>query len=158
MESFYISKKKYEELQQELKRLKSEERPAVLKAIKEAKALGDLSENAEYKTAKEKQKFLESRISELQRKLSNARILDESNFTTEKIVIGAKATLKNLDNDEKEVYILVSKEESNYKENKISVDSPIGSSLIGKKEGDKLLVRTPGGNKKYKVLKIEKGF
>ncbi len=158
MKSFYITKEKYEELQQELKRLKSEERPAVLKAIKEAKALGDLSENAEYKTAKEKQKFLESRISELQRKLANARILDESNFTTEKIVIGAKVTLKNLDTEEKEVYILVSKEEANYKESKISVDSPIGSSILGKKEGEKLLVRTPGGNKKYKVLKIEKGF
>lgn len=158
MKPIYISKEKYRELEEELKRLKSKERPKILEAIKEAKALGDLSENAEYKTAKDKQRFLEDRISELQEKLSRAQILNGNNFQTDKIVLGSKVTVKNLDTDDKEVFIIVSQEEADISENKISADSPIGSNLIGKKVGDKLLVRTPGGNKKYEVLKIEKGF
>ncbi|HMA69256.1 MAG TPA: transcription elongation factor GreA [Candidatus Mcinerneyibacterium sp.] len=158
MKPIYISKEKYRELEEELKRLKSKERPKILEAIKEAKALGDLSENAEYKTAKDKQRFLEDRISELQEKLSRAQILNGDNFQTDKIVLGSKVTVKNLDTEDKEVFIIVSQEEADINENKISADSPIGSNLIGKKVGDKLLVRTPGGNKKYEVLKIEKGF
>jgi len=158
MKPIYISKEKYRELEEELKRLKSKERPKILEAIKEAKALGDLSENAEYKTAKDKQRFLEDRISELQEKLSRAQILNGDNFQTDKIVLGSKVTVKNLDTEDKEVFIIVSQEEADISENKISADSPIGSNLIGKEVGDKLLVRTPGGNKKYEVLKIEKGF
>src|SRR6056297_1320869 len=158
MKPIYISKEKYRELEEELKRLKSKERPKILEAIKEAKALGDLSENAEYKTAKDKQRFLEDRISELQEKLSRAQILNGDNFQTDKIVLGSKVTVKNLDIEDKEVFIIVSQEEADINENKISADSPIGSNLIGKEVGDKLLVRTPGGNKKYEVLKIEKGF
>lgn len=158
MKPIYISKEKYRELEEELKRLKSKERPKILEAIKEAKALGDLSENAEYKTAKDKQRFLEDRISELQEKLSRAQILNGDNFQTDKIVLGSKVTVKNLDIEDKEVFIIVSQEEADISENKISADSPIGSNLIGKEVGDKLLVRTPGGNKKYEVLKIEKGF
>ena len=158
MKPIYISKEKYIELEEELKRLRSEERPKILEAIKEAKALGDLSENAEYKTAKDKQRFLEDRISELQEKLSRAQILNGDNFQTDKIVLGSKVTVKNLDTEDKEVFIIVSQEEADINENKISADSPIGSNLIGKEVGDKLLVRTPGGNKKYEVLKIEKGF
>jgi len=158
MKPIYISKEKYIELEEELKRLRSEERPKILEAIKEAKALGDLSENAEYKTAKDKQRFLEDRISELQEKLSRAQILNGDNFQTDKIVLGSKVTVKNLDIEDKEVFIIVSQEEADISENKISADSPIGSNLIGKEVGDKLLVRTPGGNKKYEVLKIEKGF
>lgn len=158
MKPIYISKEKYRELEEELKRLKSKERPKILEAIKEAKALGDLSENAEYKTAKDKQRFLEDRISELQEKLSRAQILNGDNFQTDKIVLGSKVTVKNLDTEDKEVFIIVSQEEADINENKISADSPIGSNLIGKEVGDKLLVRTPGGNKKYEVLKIEKGF
>ncbi len=158
MKEFYISKEKYMELAQELDRLKKVERPAVIKAIQEARALGDLSENAEYSSAKDKQGIIESRISELQEKITYARIFDESKVRTDVVVVGVKVTLKDLVELKEVEYIIVGQDDADYSQNKVSNESPVGKVMIGKKVGDKVLVRAPGGSKKYEIIKIEKGF
>lgn len=158
MKEFYISKEKYEELVKELENYLKHERPNIIKAIQEAKALGDLSENAEYHSAKERQNFIENRISELEIKIRSARILDENNFRDDVIVIGAKVAMKDLVLGNDIQYTLVAQDEADFTINKISVESPIGMAMLGKKVGDHILVKSPNGIKKYSILKIEKGF
>lgn len=145
-----------EKLQEELKILKMEKRPAVIKAIAEARAHGDLKENAEYHAAREQQGFIEGRIAEIEAKLSNAQIIDITKLSNVSgVVFGATVTLFNV-NDESEVtYKIVGDDEADIQNNLISVNSPIARALIGKKEGDVAEVKTPGGVTEFEVADIE---
>ncbi|MGE4231865.1 MAG: transcription elongation factor GreA [Bacteriovoracia bacterium] len=141
-------------LEEELHRLKSVERPAVIKAIEEARALGDLSENAEYSAAKEKQSFIEGRIQELNAKLSNCQIIDPSTIKSDKIVFGATVVLTDQSSDKEVTYQIVGVDEADIKKNKISIVSPLARALIGKKEGDEITVNAPKGAINYDILKV----
>lgn len=142
-------------LRAELKRLKSEERPRIVKAIAEAREQGDLRENAEYQYAKEEQGFIEGRIHDLEGKLSNAQVIDVSKIPSSgKVIFGVTVMLMNLNNDEEVSFQIVGDEEADIKENKLSVYSPIGRALIGKEEGDEVSVDTPGGQVEYEILEV----
>ncbi|MFA5059164.1 MAG: transcription elongation factor GreA [Candidatus Omnitrophota bacterium] len=152
----YLTKEGHRKLHDELERLKTTERRKIAKAIGEARLQGDISENAEYDAAKDAQAHCEARIAELEMKLSRVRIIENENIPTDKIFIGATATLKDLDTGEETKYTLVSPEEANYEEGKISIFSPVGKSLMGKAIGEKLVIRVPAGDLNYQVLKIER--
>ncbi|KZE31494.1 transcription elongation factor GreA [Crenobacter luteus] len=142
-------------LKQELQRLKSEERPAVIAAIAEARSHGDLSENAEYDAAKEKQAFVEGRIAELEGKLANAQIIDPLELDAEgRVVFGATVELMDLESEEAVRYQIVGDDEADIKEGKVSVNSPIARALIGKEAGDVAEVMAPGGIREYEVLDV----
>ena len=143
-------------LREELDRLKSEERPRIVKAIAEAREQGDLRENAEYQYAKEEQGFIEGRILDLEGKLSNAQVIDVTEIPwSGKVIFGVTVTLLNLDIDKKITYQIVGDEEAEIKENKLSVYSPIARALIGKREGDEVSVETPGGQVDYEVVEVK---
>ncbi|KAF0812580.1 Transcription elongation factor GreA [Andreprevotia sp. IGB-42] len=147
-----------EKLKAELQRLKSVDRPAVIAAIAEARSHGDLSENAEYDAAKERQGFVEGRIADLEGKLSNAQIIDpkELEATAEgRIVFGATVQLLDLDSEEQVAYQIVGDDEANLKEGKISVSSPIARALIGKYAEDVAEVQAPGGIREYEILDVK---
>jgi transcription elongation factor GreA len=145
-----------ESLRAELDRLKSQERPRIVKAIAEAREQGDLRENAEYQYAKEEQGFIEGRIHDLEGKLSNAQIIDVTQIASSgKVIFGSTVELLNLSNDEKISYQIVGDEEADIKGNKLSVYSPIGRALIGKEEGAEVLVETPGGQVEYEILSVQ---
>jgi len=144
----------YNKLQDELKNLKSVERPAVVAAIEEARAHGDLSENAEYHAAKEQQGHIEDRIRELEAMLSRADVIDPKALAGERIVFGATVTLID-ENDEQVKYQLVGEEEGDVKAGRISYKSPIARALIGRKVDDEVTVVTPGGDRYYDVEKVE---
>jgi transcription elongation factor GreA len=150
----YLTHDGYEKLRKELEQLKSTKRREISKAIAEARAHGDLSENAEYTYAKEAQGLNEKKISELEDKLSRAKLIDESAMSKDEILIGATVKLKDLDSGEELSYSLVSEEEADYANNKISVTSPVGEALIGHKESDTVKIKVPAGTLRYKVLKI----
>ncbi|MEO0413084.1 MAG: transcription elongation factor GreA [Pseudomonadota bacterium] len=140
----------FEAMEAELKRLKGEERPAVVQAIEEARAHGDLSENAEYHAAKERQGMIEARVQELEDKMSRSEVIDPSKLSGEKAVFGATVTL--IDEDDKKVtYQIVGADEADVSEGRISYTSPIGRALIGKSVGDEVEVITPGGEKYYDI-------
>ncbi len=142
-------------LRAELKRLKSEERPRIVKASAEAREQGDLRENAEYQYAKEEQGFIEGRIHDLEGKLSNAQVIDVTKIPSSgKVIFGVTVMLMNLNNDEEVSFQIVGDEEADIKENKLSVYSPIGRALIGKEEGDEVSVDTPGGQVEYEILEV----
>lgn len=143
-------------LKQELHRLKTVERPAVIQAIAEARAQGDLSENAEYDAAKEKQGFIEGRIAELEGKLSNAQIIDPTTLDADgRIVFAATVELEDIESSETVVYQIVGDDEADIKLGKISVSSPIARALIGKYAGDTVDVQAPGGVRQYEVLDVQ---
>lgn len=143
-------------LKDELQRLKHKERPAVINAISEARAQGDLSENAEYDAAKERQSFIEGRIAELEGKLSAAQIIDPVHLDAEgRVVFAATVTLEDLDNGDTVTYQIVGDDEADLKEKKISISSPIARALIGKYAGDTAEVHTPGGVREYEVLEVQ---
>lgn len=145
-----------EQLQAELNVLKSEDRPRVIAAIAEARAHGDLKENAEYHAAKEQQGFIEGRIAEIESKLSHSMMIDVSKLPrTGTVVFGVTVSLINVDTDEKVSYQIVGDDEADFKVSKISVNSPLARAIIGKKEGDVVEVIAPGGRKEYEVEKIE---
>ena len=144
-----------EALRAELKRLKSEARPAVIKAIADARGHGDLSENAEYHAAKEQQSINEGRIAELEDKLARADVIDVSKLSGDTITFGATVTLVDEDTDEKKVWQIVGEPEADAKKGKISVTSPLAKALIGKTKGTSVEVNTPGGAKAYEVKKID---
>ena len=144
----------YEALKSELERLKRVERPANILAIEEARAHGDLSENAEYAAAKDRQSFLEGRINELEYKLAAAEIIDTSNLSKEKAVFGSRVVLENIETGEDVEYQLVGSEESNVEAGRISITSPLGKALIGKKPGDELTIQVPGGRRSYELVNI----
>ncbi len=142
-------------LKQELHRLRSEDRPSVIQAIAEARAQGDLSENAEYEAAKEKQSFIEGRISELESKLSNLQIIDPITLNAEgRVVFGATVRFEDLESGDIKTYQIVGEDEADIKSGKISVASPIARALIGKEEGDIAEVSAPGGIKEYEVIEV----
>ena len=142
-------------LEAELKRLVTEERPSVIKAIEEARAQGDISENAEYDAAKERQALVEGRINEIQAKLATAEAVDPAYIKSDKVVFGATVTLHDLDDDQKVIFQIVGVDEADVKAGKISVMSPLARALINKKKGDNALLQSPKGEKEYEILKIE---
>jgi transcription elongation factor GreA len=145
-----------EKLRAELQHLKSVERPAVIQAIAEARAQGDLSENAEYDAAKEKQGFIEGRIADLEGKLSNAQIIDPKTLDADgRIVFGATVELEDAETGDAVTYQIVGDDEADIKHGKISVSSPIARALIGKYAGDSVEVQAPGGARHYEVLDVE---
>ncbi len=149
-----VTKEGYEALKKELQNLKRVERPQNIKAIEEARAHGDLSENAEFDAAKERQGFIEGRINELGYKLATADIILTENLPKDRAVFGSKVLLENIDNGEEVEYRLVGPEESDIKEGRISVSSPLGKAILGKKPGDELTLIVPGGKRIYEFVDI----
>ncbi len=145
----------YKTLEQELHRLKAVERPRIIQAIAEARAHGDLSENAEYHAAKEAQGLNEARVAELEDKFSRAEVIDPSSLSGSSIKFGATVTLVDEDTDEKVKYKIVGDLEASVKDGKISISSPIARALIGKAKGDSVEVTTPKGSRSYEILKVE---
>ena len=152
----YYTEKGLKDLRKKLDHLKDIERPNASKAIGEARDKGDLSENAEYDAAKEAQGMLEMEISKLEETLSNARIIDESKLDSSKILIHSTVKIKNLTNSATMEYKLVAQSEANLAQGKISVDSPIGKGLLGKKNGDIAEIAIPNGNVKFEILEISR--
>lgn len=146
----------YEKLKTEYEELTTKKRREIARALEHARAFGDLKENAEYDAAKNAQALNEKRISELSDRLSRAELLDDSDLEKDKILIGATAILRDLDNDEEFEYMFVSTEEADYALNKISVTSPIGAALMGRKVGEEVKIKVPAGVLNYKVLKISR--
>lgn len=144
----------YAALDAELKRLKTEERPAVIQAIAEARSHGDLSENAEYHAAKERQSFIEGRVAELEDKLARAQVIDVSRLSGAAVKFGATVTLLDEDSNEEAVYKIVGEDEADVRAGKVSITSPVARALIGKEEGDVVEVSAPGGAKSYEILKV----
>ena len=151
----YVTAETFERLKDELQHMKGVDRPAASYAIAEAREKGDLKENAEYDAAKEAQGMLEAKIKHLEGVISNARILDENNIDTSKVSILTRVTLTNMNTKKQVAYKIVSENEANLKEGKISVTSPIGKSLLGKVIGDIVEVNVPVGLLKFKVEKID---
>ena len=149
-----ITKAGHESLKKELKELIQVKRPAVINAIAEARAHGDLKENAEYHAAKEQQGFIEGRIQEINAKLSNCTVIDVTKLSGKKIIFGATVTLVNLENDEETTYQIVGEDEANLQQNKISITSPVVRSLIGKSEGTTVVIPVPKGKMEVEILKI----
>ena len=145
----------YKALEEEINHLKTVERPTVIRMIGEARAHGDLSENAEYHAAKERQAFIEGRVVELEDKLSRADIIDVSKLSGTTVKFGATVTLIDEDTDAKVKYQLVGDLEANAKKGRISISSPIARALIGKTKGDTVEVAAPGGARSYEILKVE---
>lgn len=141
-------------LEEELRHLKSVERPAVVKAIAEAREHGDLSENAEYTAARERQSFIEGRVMELEDKISRADVIDVSKLSGKVIKFGATITLVDEDSDEKVQYQIVGQDESDIKDGRLSITAPLARALIGKTVNDTVEVSTPSGSKSYEVLKV----
>lgn len=142
-------------LKEELLQLRSVERPSVIQAIAEARAQGDLSENAEYEAAKEKQSFIEGRIKELESKLSNMQVIDPATLNAEgNVVFGATVNMEDLESGDSKTYQIVGDDEADIKTGKISISSPIARALIGKAAGDIAEVMAPGGVKEYEVLEV----
>jgi len=155
MSTVPITKRGAELLKEELQRLKSKDRPAVISAIAEARSQGDLSENAEYDAAKERQSFIEGRIAELEGKLSAAQIIDPAALDAEgRIVFASTVDLEDLESGQKVTYQIVGEDEADLKEMKVSVTSPIARALIGKYAGDVVEVNAPSGVREYEVLEV----
>ena len=156
MATLPITKRGAEQLKAELHRLKTVERPGVINAIAEARAQGDLSENADYDAAKERQGFIEGRIRDLEGKLSNAQVIDPSAVDGGgKVVFGATVELEDEDTGEKVRYQIVGEDEADLKQGLINVSSPIARALIGKEEGDTAEVQAPGGIKRYEIVEVQ---
>lgn len=150
----YISKERLDEMKEELDKLKSVDRPEIAQKISDARDFGDLKENAEYHAAKEKMQFLELKIIDLEEKVRRARIVDPTKVSTDKVNLYTTVSLKDLRRDQKVTYSLVSQEESDFKQGKISIDSPVGKALIGNAVGETVEIKVPAGILKFEVLKI----
>ena len=151
----YMTKEGYDKKMKELARLENEERPEVVRAIVEAREKGDLSENAEYDAAKERQGMLEAKIAELKNLVANARIIDESKIQTDEVQLLNRVTIKNVKNKATMTYTIVTETEANLRENKISIATPIAKGLLGHKVGEVVEVTAPAGVMKFEILKIE---
>jgi transcription elongation factor GreA len=153
---FPMTEQGAEKLRLELEDLKKVQRPRIVQAIAEAREHGDLKENAEYSAAREQQSFCEGRINEIEGKLSNAQIIDVTKIPhSGKVLFGTTVTIINLDTDQSMTYQIVGDDEADVKSNKISVNSPIARALIGKEEGDVVVVKAPGGDVDYEIDKVE---
>jgi transcription elongation factor GreA len=155
MEKVPMTTNSYSMLEEELKKLKSEDRPNVIRAIAEAREHGDLSENAEYHAAKEQQSFIEGRILELEYKVTRAEVIDTSTIKSNKILFGATINLIDEKNEKEITYKIVGVDETNVEKGLISVSSPVARSLMGKMLGDVAVVNTPGGKTTYEILNIK---
>ncbi len=145
----------FERLEVELKRLKGQERPSIIKALEEARAHGDLSENAEFHAAKERQAFIESRIIELESKISAAQVIPTADLSGKTVMFGATVTVYDEEDDLERKLQIVGEDEADIKLNLLSVQSPLARSLIGKEVGDTVEVNTPSGGKTYELLKVD---
>lgn len=154
MEKIPMTRAGYEVLEQELKTLKSVDRPTVIKAIAEAREHGDLSENAEYHAAREKQSFVEGRIKELESILGRAEVIDTAKLSGA-VKFGATVTIVDEDSDEERTYQIVGEAEADLEKGLLNIKSPLARALIGKDEGDSVEVRTPGGDKGYEILAVK---
>ena len=155
MERIPMTAAGYKALEDEINHLKNVERHEIIKAIAEARAHGDLSENAEYHAAKERQSFIEGRVMELEDQIGRAEVIDVSKMSGSTVKFGATVTLVDEDSDEKRKYQIVGDVESDVKRGRISLSSPIARALIGKGKGDTVEVSTPGGARSYEILKVE---
>lgn len=154
MERIPVTKEGFEILKKELENLKKVERPQNIKAIEEARAHGDLSENAEYAAAKDRQGFIEGRINELEFKLANIDIIATDKLPKDRAVFGSKVVLENIETGEDVSYQLVGPDESDIENGRISVSSPLGKAIIGRKPGDELSFQVPGGRRTYELVEI----
>lgn len=155
MQRFPMTKQGHDALQAELQQLKTVDRPRITAAIAEARAHGDLKENAEYHAAREQQGFTEGRIQDIEAKLSNAQVIDISTMPkTGKVIFGVTVDIVNCDTDEAKTYQIVGDDEADIKNNKISVNSPIARGLIGKEEGDTVGIQTPAGLVEYEITEV----
>ncbi len=150
----YMTQEGYDKKMQELAHLESVERPEVVRAIVEAREKGDLSENAEYDAAKERQGMLEAKIAELKHLVATARIIDESKISTDEVQLMNKVTIMNMANKAKMTYTIVTETEANLREGKISISTPIAKGLLGHKVGDEVEVTAPAGKLKFKIVEI----
>ncbi len=153
MEKVPLTRAGYDALTTELKKLKSEERPAIIAAIAEARELGDLSENAEYHSAREKQGFIEGRIKDLEGLLGRSEVIDPTKFSGA-VKFGATVTIIDEDTDEEKTYQIVGEPEADLEQGRLNMKSPLSRALIGKDEGDLVEVRTPGGTRSYEIVSI----
>jgi transcription elongation factor GreA len=144
----------YVRLEEELRHLRGTERPAVIRAIAEAREHGDISENAEYHAARERQSFIEGRVAELEDKISRAEIIDVTKLTGKQVKFGATVTLIDEDTEEKAVYQIVGEDEADIKAKRLAITSPLARALVGKSVGDTVEVTTPGGSKQYEISKV----
>jgi transcription elongation factor GreA len=147
----------YSRLQEELKRLKSVDRPAIIRAIAEARTHGDLSENAEYHAARERQSFIEGRVMELEDRIARAEVIDVSKLSGSAVKFGATVTLADEETDEEQTFRIVGEDEADIRNGKLSVTSPLARALIGKHKGDSVEVSTPRGAKSYEVVTVDFG-
>ena len=154
MERVPITKEGYEALKKEAEYLKKVERPNNIKAIEEARSHGDLTENAEFEAAKDRQAFIEGRLGELEYKLSRADIIDTQTLPKDRAVFASSVVLENIETGENVEYQLVGTDESNIEKGRISVSSPLGKAIIGKRPGDKITLQTPGGKRFYELVDI----
>ena len=154
MDRVPVTKEGYEALKKELETLKRIERPQNIKAIEEARAHGDLSENAEFHAAKDRQGFIEGRIIELEFKVANADIIEIKKLPKDRVVFGTMVLLENIDSGEDVKYQLVGPDESDIDKGRISIASPLGKAMLGKKPGDELTVQVPGGKRVYELVEI----
>jgi len=145
----------YSVLDEELKRLKTQERPSVIAQIAEARLHGDLSENAEYHAAKDRQGWIEGRIAEIEDKIARAQVIDVSKLSGKQVMFGATVSVVDEDTEDKARYQIVGEHEADVKSGKLSVSSPLARAMIGKEKGDVVEVNTPGGVKAYEIVKIE---
>ncbi|UCD16189.1 MAG: transcription elongation factor GreA [Candidatus Zixiibacteriota bacterium] len=152
----YLSKKGRLKLEGELKRLKTVDRPQIIKEIKRARELGDLAENAEYHAAKETQTHIERKIAELEDKLSRVRSIDTDKIPSDKAYLFARVLIKDMNRDDQIEYQLVPPEEVDVDNNKISIKSPVGAGLLGKSVGDKVEIKVPAGTLRYEIVKISR--
>jgi transcription elongation factor GreA len=156
MEEVYLTREGQRRLLDELEHLKTTKRRQLSKAVGEARAHGDITENAEYDAAKDAQAQNEKRIAELEQKLSQARIIDDHDIPSDVVLIGATVELKDLDSGEELKYLLVSEVEADYTQGKISISSPVGSALLNHKENETVEIKIPAGVLRYKILKISR--
>ncbi len=154
MDQIPVTKQGFAALKKELEKLKTMDRPEIIKAIEVARAHGDLSENAEYHAAKERQSFIEGRIGELSYKIGNAKVIDPATVAKDVVRFASRVLVENLDTEEEQEYMIVGEDEADIKKGKISVSSPLGSALIGKELGEEAIVQAPGGKRVYEVIDI----
>ncbi|MBI9092177.1 MAG: transcription elongation factor GreA [Desulfobacterium sp.] len=154
MEQIPITIEGFEALKEEFQRLKTIERPENIKSIEVARSHGDLSENAEFDAAKDRQSFIEGRIGELGYKIASAKVIDPDSVPKDCVRFASKVLIENLDSEEQVEYMIVGQEESDIRMGKISVSSPLGQALLGKKPGDEIMIQAPGGKRSYEIVEI----
>lgn len=154
MDKVPMTKSGYEQLVEEAKRLKTVERPAIVRAIEEARSHGDISENAEYHAAREKQAFIEGRLLEIEDKIARAAVIDISQMSGSVIRFGATVKVVDEDTDEEATYTIVGEDEADIAQRRLSVTAPLARALIGRQKGDSVELTTPGGSKSYEILKV----